>query len=85
MMERCGFRCNHQLDRKFGAAVVAARRGGAIHVFDTINHFFLINNMICVGSSYWNDGYSPNGGINEVKEDEEAKRTMTSLAKTWLG
>ena len=29
--------------RKAGAAVVAVRRAGAIHVFDSINHFFLIS------------------------------------------
>ncbi|EDS89525.1 NADPH-dependent FMN reductase domain containing protein [Entamoeba histolytica HM-1:IMSS] len=28
------------LRRKVGAAVVMARRGGAIHVYDTINHWF---------------------------------------------
>ena len=40
--------------RKVGAAVVVARRGGLIHAFDTINHFFLINQMIVPGASYWN-------------------------------
>ena len=29
--------------RKLGAAVVAVRRAGGIHAFDTINHFFLIS------------------------------------------
>src|SRR4030067_3263886 len=42
--------------RKVGAAVVAVRRAGAIHVFDSINHFFFINQMIVPGSSYWNVG-----------------------------
>ncbi|MFA9454962.1 MAG: flavodoxin family protein [Candidatus Aminicenantaceae bacterium] len=28
--------------RKVGAAVVAVRRAGAVHVFDSINHFFFI-------------------------------------------
>ena len=37
--------------RKVGAAVVAVRRAGGIHVFDTINHFFGISNMYTVGSS----------------------------------
>ena len=44
--------------RKVGAAVVAVRRArGAIHAFDTLNHFFLISQMIVPGSSYWNMGY----------------------------
>ena len=33
------------LARKVGAAVVAVRRAGAIHVFNSINHFFLIGQM----------------------------------------
>ena len=42
--------------RKVGAAVVAARRGGAIHTFDTLNHFFFISQMVVPGSNYWNVG-----------------------------
>ena len=41
---------------KVGAAVVEARRAGAVHVFDSINRFFLISQMIIAGSSYWNIG-----------------------------
>ena len=42
------------LARKAGAAVIAVRRAGSIHVFNSINHFFLINQMIVPGSIYWN-------------------------------
>lgn len=70
--------------RKVGAAVVAVRRGGAIHVFDTINHFFLISEMIIVGSSYWNIGVGRN--IGEVAQDEEGMKTMADLGQNmaWL-
>lgn len=70
--------------RKVGAAVVAARRGGAIHVFDTMNHFFLISQMIVVGSSYWNVGIGRDRG--EVEGDEEGIRTMRVLGENmaWL-
>jgi multimeric flavodoxin WrbA len=70
--------------RKVGAAVVAVRRGGAIHVFDTINHFFLIGEMIVPGSCYWNIGIGRN--IGEVEQDEEGVTTMTELGKNmaWL-
>ena len=65
--------------RKVGAAVVSMRRAGAIHAFDTINHFFTINEMIVVGSSYWNVGIgqSPNG----VGADDEGIHTMRTLGK----
>ncbi|MDD1660003.1 MAG: flavodoxin family protein, partial [Methanomicrobiales archaeon] len=63
--------------RKVGAAVVAVRRAGAIHVFDTINHFFGISCMFTVGSSYWNLGFGLNPG--DVEKDEEGIRTMQNL------
>lgn len=70
---------------KIGAAVVAVRRGGATHVFDTINHMFLMSGMIVPGSSYWNMGYGLNKG--EVLGDQEALNNMRFLGETiaWLG
>ena len=70
--------------RKVGAAVVAARRAGAIHAFDSINHFFLIGEMIVPGSSYWNIGIGRESG--EVADDEEGMATMETLGRNmaWL-
>jgi multimeric flavodoxin WrbA len=70
---------------KIGAAVVAVRRGGATHVFDTINHMFLISSMIVPGSLYWNLGVGCLKG--EVLGDDEAMRNMAHLGQTiaWLG
>jgi multimeric flavodoxin WrbA len=72
------------LKRKPGAAVIAVRRGGATHAFDSINHFFLINEMIVPGSSYWNIGIGREKG--EVLKDEEGMRTMKVLGENmaWL-
>jgi multimeric flavodoxin WrbA len=67
------------LKRKAGAAVVAVRRAGSLHVFNSINHFFLINQMIVPGSSYWNIAIGRDPG--EVKSDEEGVRTMTALGE----
>jgi multimeric flavodoxin WrbA len=70
--------------RKVGAAVVAVRRGGAIHAFDSLNHFFLISQMIVPGSCYWNIGVGRE--IGEVEQDEEGMRTMQVLGENmaWL-
>jgi len=70
--------------RKVGAAVLAVRRGGAIHAFDTINHFFLISQMIVPGSSYWNVGIGRDKG--DVEKDEEGLKTMRTLGENmaWL-
>ncbi len=70
--------------RKVGAAVVAVRRAGAIHAFDALNHFFLINEMIVPGSSYWNIGIGLDAG--DVEKDAEAIQTMKTLGRNmaWL-
>jgi multimeric flavodoxin WrbA len=72
------------LKRKPGAAVIAVRRAGAIHSFDSINHFFLINEMIIPGASYWNIGIGREKG--EVLKDEEGMKTMRILGENmaWL-
>ena len=79
-----GFANDGLFKRKLGAAVVAVRRAGAIHVFDSINHFFLISQMIIPGSSYWNLGVSGHSGT--ISGDEEGIRTMENLGKNmaWL-
>jgi multimeric flavodoxin WrbA len=72
------------LKRKPGAAVIAVRRAGAIHAFDSINHFFLINEMIIPGSSYWNLAVGREKG--DVLKDKEGMRTMKVLGENmaWL-
>lgn len=72
------------LKRKVGAAVVAARRAGSIHAFDTLNHFFLITQMIIPGSRYWNMGFGRTKG--EVEKDEEGIQIMEVLGRNmaWL-
>ncbi len=75
---------DRMLARKVGAAVVAVRRAGSIHAFDSMNHFFLIQQMIVPGSIYWNVGIGRN--IGEVEADEEGVRTMKVLGRNmaWL-
>jgi multimeric flavodoxin WrbA len=70
---------------KIGAAVVAVRRGGGTHAFDTINHMFLMSGAIVPGSTYWNLGFGREKG--EVEKDDEAARNMKDLGQTiaWLG
>lgn len=70
------------LKHKLGAAVISVRRAGAIHAFDSINHFFLINEMIIPGSSYWNIGFGKDKG--EVLKDEEGMKVMRTLGENML-
>ncbi|UCH89269.1 MAG: flavodoxin family protein [Thermoplasmata archaeon] len=86
-LERAGYvsRANGDMfKRKVGAAVVAVRRGGAIHTFDSINHFFFIGQMIVPGSIYWNIGIGREKG--EVENDDEGVQIMRTLGQNmaWL-
>lgn len=87
LIDRAGYVARANSDmfrRKVGAAVVAVRRGGSIHAFDSINHFFLISQMIIPGSIYWNMGIGR--AIGEVEQDEEGLNTMQVLGQNmaWL-
>lgn len=82
LIDRAGFvaKANDDLfKRKVGAAVVAARRAGAIHAFDSIDHLFTISQMIIPGSSYWNIGL---GFLPvDVESDMEGIQTMQTLGQ----
>ena len=87
LIDRAGFVAKANGDflrRKVGAAVVAVRRAGAIHVFDSINHLFFISQMIVAGSSYWNIGMGREE--KDVENDEEGLATMKKLGENmaWL-
>jgi multimeric flavodoxin WrbA len=87
LIDRAGFvaKANSEMFRyKVGAAVVAVRRAGSIHVFDSINHFFTISQMIIPGSSYWNMGIGLAEG--DVEKDEEGIQIMQTLGRNmaWL-
>jgi multimeric flavodoxin WrbA len=87
-MDRAGFVAmanGFALAGKIGAAVVVARRGGAVHVFDSMNHLFFISQMVVPGSTYWNMGYGRE--LGEVAGDAEAMRNMHHLGRAiaWLG
>lgn len=88
LIERAGYVAyanGHAFSGKIGAAVVAVRRGGATHVYDTINHMFQMSRMILPGSTYWNMGFGMNK--EEVLGDAEGMANMRHLGRAidWLG
>ncbi|MCE5264739.1 MAG: flavodoxin family protein [Deltaproteobacteria bacterium] len=87
LIERAGMtaRANdNMLKRKVGAGVVAVRRTGAMHAFSSLNFFFLIGEMIVVGSEYWNVGIGREPG--DAEKDAEGLQTMKVLGQNmaWL-
>lgn len=87
VMDRAGYisrKDGFSFCRKIGAAVCPARRAGSIHAIDSINHFFLINDMIVPGSTYWNMSLS--ASAEDYEKDEEGILTMQRLGENivWL-
>ena len=79
-IDRVGLVCvanGSLLKRKVGASVLAVRRAGALPAFHSLNSFYTIQEMIIVGSSYWNMGFGLKEG--DVEKDEEGIRTMRNL------
>jgi multimeric flavodoxin WrbA len=87
LIERTGYVAranNYMFKRKVGAGVIAVRRGGAIHAFNSINLFLFYNQIINPGSSYWAFGIGREPG--EVLNDAEGIQTMKALGQNmaWL-
>jgi multimeric flavodoxin WrbA len=87
LIERTGYvaRANdYMFKRKVGAGVIAVRRGGAIHAFNSLNLFFFYQQIINPGSSYWAFGIGREPG--EVLNDAEGIQTMKTLGQNlaWL-
>jgi multimeric flavodoxin WrbA len=87
VIDRCGFiagRDGQAFSRKVGAAVSAVRRSGAVHVLDSMQHFFLIRDMIIPGSTYLNMSLALQPG--DYENDAEGIGTMKRLGENivWL-
>ncbi|MEA3560004.1 MAG: flavodoxin family protein [Candidatus Thermoplasmatota archaeon] len=70
---------DYLLKEKVGAAVIAVRRAGSLPAFDALNHFFLVEQMIIPGSTYWNLGIGCD--IGDVKDDSEGMGNMRNLGR----
>jgi multimeric flavodoxin WrbA len=84
LIDRAGFvsRANEGMFKnKVGGAVVAVRRTGATHALATMNHFFLIGEIIIVGR-----GVGVGRNIGEVEKDAEGLGLARSLGQrmAWL-
>lgn len=75
---------NNFFSRKVGAAIATARRAGHMHTLGSLNQFFLINDMVVAGSSYWNVGIAR--AVGDAENDAEGITTMNRLGEniSWL-
>ncbi|RPJ55241.1 MAG: flavodoxin family protein [Acidobacteria bacterium] len=87
LLDRAGYvsRKNGNLfSRKLGGPVVVARRAGQNFTYAQLLYWFMINDMIVTGSSYWNIAFGAARG--EVSEDREGLETVARFADNlaWL-
>jgi multimeric flavodoxin WrbA len=76
MVSRCG---DKYLAGKVGGPIAVARRGGQTLTLQEMLMFFLINDMIVTGSSYWNMVFGRVPG--EVWKDDEGVETIRHFAE----
>ena len=72
------------LSRKVGGPIVVARRGGHTATIQALLMFYLINDMVVPGSSYWNMVFGRDPG--EAMGDEEGVAAVRRFAENvaWL-
>jgi multimeric flavodoxin WrbA len=72
------------LKNKVGGPIVVARRAGHNFTYAQLMFFFMIQEMIVPGSSYWNIAFGRQKG--DVLKDEEGIRTIKNFGRnmTWL-
>lgn len=67
---------------KIGGPIVVARRAGHNFTFAQLLLWFFINDMIIVGSSYWNVAIAGAGGLRDIEKDEEGIETVRHFASS---
>ncbi len=88
LLDRAGYvaRKNGDLfSRKIGGAVAVARRIGQNFTLAQLLMWFMINDMVVPGSSYWTIAFGK--GKGEVTDDTEGVESVRRLAENiaWLG
>lgn len=77
LLDRAGYVSRNNgnlLRRKVGGPIVVARRAGQNFTYAQLALWYTINEMIVVGSIYWNIGFGRNKG--EIMDDGEGVETM---------
>jgi multimeric flavodoxin WrbA len=87
LLQRAGYvaRQNGNLfSRKLGGPIAVARRAGQNFTFAQLLYWYLINDMIVPGSSYWSVAVGRDPG--DVMADAEGLRTVSRFAENlaWL-
>ena len=87
LLDRAGYvsrQCGNLLSRKLGGPIAVARRAGHNFTYAQLLFWYMINDMVVPGSSYWNVALA--GKAGDVVKDEEALATVDRFAENlaWL-
>ena len=87
LLDRSGYvsrQCGNLLARKLGGPIAVARRAGHNFTYAQLLFWYMINDMVVPGSSYWNVALA--GKAGDVVKDEEAFATVDRFAENlaWL-
>lgn len=87
LLDRAGYvsRSNgHLFSRKIGGPLTVARRAGQNFTYAQLVYWYMINDMIVPGSSYWNVAFGRESG--DVQNDQEGLATVDRFAENivWL-
>ncbi len=82
LLDRLFMSAGKHLQYKPAASVAVCRRGGASATFDRLNKYYLMTNMLVIGSQYWNSVHGRTQG--EAMQDEEGLQTMRTLARNMV-
>jgi multimeric flavodoxin WrbA len=67
---------------KIGAPIVVARRAGHNFTLAQLLLWYFINDMIVVGSTYWNIAFAGSAGKRDIRKDTEGIDTIRHFAKS---
>ena len=87
LLDRAGYvakQNGNMFSRKVGGPIIVARRAGHNFTLAQLLLWYMINDMIVPGSTYWNVAFGLTPG--EVENDAEALRTIDNFADNiaWL-
>jgi multimeric flavodoxin WrbA len=66
---------------KVAAPITVARRAGQNFTFAELMLWMTVNDLIVIGSHYWNVGVAGKGGAVDADEDLEAASILNHLAE----
>jgi len=65
-----------------GGPIVVARRAGHNFTLAQLLLWYFVNDMLVVGSSYWNIAMAGSAGKRDIEEDQEGIDTIRHFARS---